>query len=159
MRKILVSVDGSEGSLRAVQFVGDFFSGSSDLEITLFHVLPKLPAELWEEGHILSGQEKDRRKTAINHWQDKQTLKIEKIMKKAVTTLTERGIEQQHIETKFVPEFTDVAETILDEARNGGYQVLILGRRGLSNVSRFLMGSVTNKVIHHGTGLAVCIVE
>ncbi|MDY7030674.1 MAG: universal stress protein [Thermodesulfobacteriota bacterium] len=159
MKKILIAVDGSEGSHKAVEFVGRFFSESSDLKITLLHVLPELPAEIWEEGHILSGQEKAKRKAAIDNWQDNQKLKTENIYKRALNTLTENGIEPQQVETKSNSEFADVAETILDEARNGGYQVLILGRRGLSNISRFLMGSVTNKVIHHGTGLTLCIVE
>ena len=155
----MIAIDGSEGALKAVEFVGRFFSESSDLKITLLHVLPELPAGIWEEGHILSVQEKEKRKAAIDNWQNNQKLNIENIYKRALNTLTENGIEPQQVETKSISEFADVAETILDEARNGGYQVLILGRRGLSNMSRFLMGSVTNKVIHHGTGLALCIVE
>lgn len=159
MKNVLVGIDGSEDSLKAVEFVGKFFSGNSDLKITLFHVLPEVPAGLWEEGHILSGQEQAKREDIIDKWLNNQKLKIEPVFKTARDTLVKSSINPQQIETKATPEFTDVAESILDEAQNGGYQVMILGRRGLSNMRRFLMGSVTEKVMHHGTGLALCIVE
>ena len=159
MKKMLVAIDGSEGSLKAVEFVGRFFSGSSDLQVTLFHVLSELPAGLWEEGHILTGEEKAKRKETIDNWLDNQKLKIEPVFKTAIDTLTKSDIDPQQIETRSISEFADIAETILNEARNGGYQIIVLGRRGLSNISKFLMGSVTTKVIHHGTELAICVVE
>lgn len=159
MKKMLVAIDGSEGSSKAVEFVGRFFSGSGDLKITLFYVLPELPAGLWEEGHILIEEEKAKRKDTIDNWLDNQKLKIEPIFKTAIDTLTKRGISPEQLETKTVSEFADAAQGILTEAKSGGYQTIVLGRRGLSNISRFLMGSVTNKIIHHGTGLTICIVE
>ena len=159
MKKMLVAIDGSEGSRKAVEFVGRFFSDSGDLKITLFYVLPELPAGLWEEGHILIEGEKAKRKDTIDNWLDNQKLKIEPIFKTAIDTLTKRGISPDQLETKTVSEFADAAQSILTEAKSGGYQAIVLGRRGLSNISGFLMGSVTNKVIHHGTGLAICIVE
>jgi nucleotide-binding universal stress UspA family protein len=63
------------------------------------------------------------------------------------------------VETKVIPKVTDVADTILSEGEAGGYHTVVLGRRGMSGLSRFFMGSVTNKVINHGTNIAVCVVE
>ena len=43
----------------------------------------------------------------------------------------------------------DPSEVILDEARAGGYDLLVVGNKGMTGVSRFLHASVPNKVSHH----------
>ena len=55
--------------------------------------------------------------------------------------LRERGIES---EMKVAN--GDPAEEILKEARQGGYDLLIVGTRGLGPVGRLLLGSVSSKV-------------
>jgi nucleotide-binding universal stress UspA family protein len=45
----------------------------------------------------------------------------------------------------------DPAAVLLDEAERGRYDLLVMGNRGMTGVSRFLMGSVPNKVSHHAT--------
>jgi len=40
--------------------------------------------------------------------------------------------------------------SLIDAARNGGYDLLVMGNRGMTGVTRFLrLGSVPNKVSHH----------
>ena len=39
---------------------------------------------------------------------------------------------------------------LIDTARTGGYDLMVIGNRGMTGVSRFLrLGSVPNKVSHH----------
>jgi nucleotide-binding universal stress UspA family protein len=39
---------------------------------------------------------------------------------------------------------------LIDAARDGGYDLLVMGNRGMTGVTRFLrLGSVPNKVSHH----------
>ena len=45
----------------------------------------------------------------------------------------------------------DPAAVLLDEAERGRYDLLVMGNKGMTGVSRFLMGSVPNKVSHHAT--------
>jgi hypothetical protein len=52
MRKILIAIDGSEGALKAVDYVGRQFSGINDGIITLFYVSPGVPPELWDDGPL-----------------------------------------------------------------------------------------------------------
>lgn len=42
----------------------------------------------------------------------------------------------------------DPATVLLDEAE-GGYDLLVVGNKGMTGVARFLLGSVPNKVSHH----------
>ncbi len=40
--------------------------------------------------------------------------------------------------------------SLIDTAREGGYDLLVMGNRGMTGVTRFLrLGSVPNKVSHH----------
>ena len=67
MRKILLAIDGSACSSRAVAYCGKQFAGVPDLSVALLHVLPNLPAQFWDDGHILSEQEKEARETGRSH--------------------------------------------------------------------------------------------
>ena len=48
--RILVAVDESENSHRAVQYVGALLRRTPDVAVTLFHVLKPMPRELLEHG-------------------------------------------------------------------------------------------------------------
>ncbi len=52
----------------------------------------------------------------------------------------------------------DVAVEIIEEARNG-YDVVVLGRRGLSPVKSFFLGSVSQKVLNGAKDVSVLIVN
>lgn len=41
------------------------------------------------------------------------------------------------------------ATALLDEAAEGAYDLLVVGNKGMTGASRFLLGSVPNKVSHH----------
>jgi nucleotide-binding universal stress UspA family protein len=44
----------------------------------------------------------------------------------------------------------DAVAGLLDEAREGGYDLLVMGNKGMTGLSRFFKpGSVPNKVSHH----------
>jgi nucleotide-binding universal stress UspA family protein len=51
----------------------------------------------------------------------------------------------------------DPASVLLDEAERGRYDLLVMGNKGMTGVSRFLMGSVPNKVSHHATSTVLIV--
>jgi nucleotide-binding universal stress UspA family protein len=160
MKKILVALDGSQGSSRVVDYIGRQFSGMGDLSVTLFHVMPGIIPELWDDGHILTEEEKAERKTVLEKWLSNQKLKLAPFFRTAVEALTHQGIRPEQIETKSVAEsISNIPECILAEARTGGYTTLVMGRCGHSSTAHFLMGSTSNKIINTGAGIPVCLVE
>jgi nucleotide-binding universal stress UspA family protein len=159
MRNLLVAFDGSKCALSAVDYVGMQFSGPSDIKITIFYVLPSLPPYFWDDGHILSPDEREERKRVVEKWLSNQSLRMEPLFDKARQMLIERGINADQIETKVKSDVADVAGSILEEARTGGYSTLVVGRCGFSHKERYFTGSTTTAIINRGAGLAICVVE
>ena len=53
------------------------------------------------------------------------------------------------VETKI--EFGYPAERILHVLKDGGYDLIVIGNRGLSGIAEFLMGGVVSQVTQHST--------
>jgi len=157
MKKMLIAIDESPSAFRAVEYVAQQFAGAGELEIELVYVLPNLPAMFWDEGHILSEDEKHDRKKVVDKWLADRKAKMAPVFKKAVDALTGKGFKTQQITTKSLSDSTDVAESILEEAKNGGYQTIAMGRRGNAS-GKAIIGSVSNKIVSQGSGVVVTIV-
>ncbi len=160
MKAMLVAIDGSKGALKGVEYVGEQFGGMGDLRITLYQVSQGVPPEWWDDGHILNEQEREARKAVLDRWLANQKIMLEATFKEAIETLIRKGINPEQIETKAVHEVVaDVADCILTEAKNGGYQTLVIGRCGHSSTTHYLLGSIASRIINRGAGLAICVVE
>ncbi len=157
MNKVLIALDDTPSSMKAVEYVAQQFGGAGDTQVGLVYVLPNLPAIFWDEGHILSDQEKQDRKKVVDKWLADRKAKMEPVFRNAVETLAGRGMKPQQIRTKSISDSTDVAESILEEARDGGYQTIVTGRCDRS--SKHILGSVASKIVSQGRGMAVTIVE
>jgi nucleotide-binding universal stress UspA family protein len=159
MHKILVAIDGSKSSLRAIDYAGKHWGGAGQVQVTLLHVLPGVPAEFWDDGHILSKEEKADRKKVVKKWAANQKTGQGALFQKAKAALEKHGLKARQVKARSVPEDPDVADAILGETEAGGYDTLVLGRRGRSAVARFVMGSVASKVVNHAQKVAVVVVE
>jgi len=155
-RNILIAFDGSENSLKAVDYVGSQFSGLKDIRIALLYVVPSIPPQFWDDGHILSPAEKEERQAVIDKWLLNQKTVLEPLFGKARRTLTDKGFSPEQIETRMAGDTMSVADAIIEEAKAGGYRTLVLGRQ---KAVPLLPGSLATTILHKGTGLAICIVE
>ena len=158
-QKILVALDSSEGAWRAVAYVAEAWGKTPEVQVTLLHVLSGLPPAFWDDGHILDQEEREARQRVINKWLENQKLATEPMFRNAVELLKQKGIQPERIQTKTLYDSTDVAKSILEEARDGGYLTLVLGRCGFSRVGEMFLGSTTSRIINQGAGLAICVVE
>jgi len=159
MKSMLIGIDDAKSSIKAVEYVAQQFSGASDLRITLVHVLPNLPAIFWDEGHILSDSEKKERQKVVDKWLTDRKAKMEPILRSAVELLAKSGIPQKQVQTKFISDSMDAAESILEEAKDNNHQTIVVGRRGASDGTRVAIGSVSSRIVSLGSGVAVLIVE
>jgi nucleotide-binding universal stress UspA family protein len=157
--KVLIALDSSEGAWRAVDYVAEAFGRTPGVQATLLHVLSGLPPAFWDDGHILSDQEKESRQRLVGSWQKEQEKQWQGLVKKAHDHLTKAGISKEAVVNKFKPKYYDVAEDILSEAEEGNFDTIVMGRRGLGMAKALLLGSITHKVVQNAKGCAVIIVE
>ena len=156
MKKILIGLDDSASAMRAVEYACQQFSGISDLQIGLVYVLPNLPAIFWDEGHILSDDEKKERKKVVDKWIADRKAKMEPLFKKATDLLTKSGIKSSQLQVKSISDSTDVSQSIIEEAKDNGYQTILVGR--CDRPVKHLLGSVSGKIMSLGSGVAVTVV-
>ncbi len=145
--KFLVAVDNSENAERAVDYVAQVLGGF-DFRITLFHAIRG--AQSMDSGiaHLFFPKESlEEAKAGVTS-----------VFDKATRRLRDAGFTSNQVSTKLVSGVPSRAEAIIKEAREGDFGTIVLGRRGLSKVQEFLLGRVSNKVIHIIRRRAVWIV-
>lgn len=158
MAKLLIALDSSAGAWRAVEYVAKTFGRNSGVEVTLLHILSGLPPAFWDDGHVLQEKEREARKRLVAGWQQDQEKKWQDLVNQAHQHFSAAGLAKGAVADKFKPKYYDVADDIIDEAQTGGYDTIVMGRRGLGMAKSLLLGSVTRKVVDGAKGCAVTIV-
>ena len=149
--RVLVAVDSSDNALRAVDHAGFMLAGT-DCQVTIFHSKRQLrrfvPLEVYEAAPELE-----------ELWRQKASARIGPYIDRAREVLLKAGVKEQQITTRVVEGSRSAASDIIEEARASRFGTVVLGRRGLTGLKEFIMGSVTAKVLQASTGLAVWIVQ
>ncbi|MBP2651869.1 MAG: UspA protein [Firmicutes bacterium] len=137
LTKILVPTDGSPMALKAAQYamtLGKKF----DSRITLLHIIQNyydLPSYNMSDTVTVP--------RSILHNLEKSG---ELVLEKAQQALSDYpGL----ITTRL--EYGPPGKLIVDIAANENYSLIVMGRRGLNSFTGFLLGSVSNHVLHYST--------
>lgn len=136
--RVLAAVDGSEGSIRALDAMTRLIDMSSS-EVTLLHVTetPWLPDEATQEGIL---PEEDDVPDVEAELQREMALEADQILadarehlpaRTAVNTLVYEGLP---------------ADEILGEAERGDYDLIVIGATGATDLKHAMLGSVSSKV-------------
>lgn len=150
--KILIPMDASDTSLKAVDYVGFMIDGLPDIEILLYHVVPGLS--------VFGAKEEEFDLADIeNLWMRRETEKISAVFSQAKKMLKEAGLADRQIKCKIKKGSTNIAKDILREAVHRDFGTIAMARRGISKTREFFMGSVSNKVLTAAGNRAVWIVS
>ncbi|MBU1712539.1 MAG: universal stress protein [Proteobacteria bacterium] len=152
---ILVAFDDSDNAMRAVEFVAKSFT--VDSRVTLLSILQDSIAlcdmnspELTP--YFLSQQ------SAFCALEGKKREIVNEAMEKAKGTLVRSGFIEKHITMKIEKKKSSIARDIIDEAETG-FDVIVIGRRGLSGIMEFILGSVSQKVLQFSKNTSVLVVN
>lgn len=154
-KKILVAVDDSENSRRAVEFVAGFFT--LDSQVTLFSVLQDTAALCEMNSPELTPYFKSQQSSFCLLEEKKKEL-VTEALQAAKNILIEAGFEEANITIKAEPKKSGVARDIINESESG-YGAIVIGRRGLSGIKDFILGSVSQKIFSAAKDVSVLVVN
>jgi nucleotide-binding universal stress UspA family protein len=80
------------------------------------------------------------------------------VLRKACETLIESGFDTSHVMVKYGHE-DDIARNILEEARSGCYDTIVVGRQGTSRIKQIFGGGTTDHILRNAKGFAIWVVE
>jgi len=146
MKKIIIAYDGSVASRRAVEMALE--CSNKDDELTLLTVIP---AELAESSFT---------KMLLPTIDLSSVVKSGSFKERAMETLSKvvAKIGNKVKKVNIVVESGDPADEILMSAKKHEANVIVLGYKGYGKEGRFLLGSVTDKVVRHA-GVSVLVVR
>ena len=160
-RNLLITVVGAGISRRVVDHTIRYFSHLKESKFTLFHVIPPLAPELhtssyWDIIRDLSGEE---RQENMAQRMEAYLEKAKSIAKEGKERLISAGIPEDKVVVKFQPQKEGIARDILVELEEGNYGILVIGRKGVRDITQFGLGSKANKLIHTAHAFMVCLVN
>jgi len=148
-KKIMIAVDGSENSSRAVDHVIDMAGAYSDLRVTLFHVLPHLR-------HFYSVEFERKNPHLQQVLQRGDNPRMADFYSKAYSKLEAAGLKKDHINVETNAQSFDIATAIFSELRTGRYGTVVVGRRGERDA--FFTGGIAMRLTQKVANQALWVV-
>lgn len=147
-KNILIAVDDSDNSRRAVSYVAQLLGGIPDFKVTVLHVVPEV-----EEDYFATDSERDA-------WFEQYKAKVETMLEEYRQILLQAGFDAGQIQVRSPLRYCpSMAECILTERDELAYDTIVVGRQGLSRKEEFLFGSISSKIVTHAKNCTVWVVE
>ena len=133
-RHIVVGTDGSETAAGAVRHAGELAAalGSKLTVVTAFTPDPSLPAAAAEAPAEM------RWRITDTNVAEERAAEGQRVAQDAGATDVETFVAQG-----------DPAHVLVDTAEARGADLIVVGSKGMASASRFVIGSVPNKISHH----------
>jgi nucleotide-binding universal stress UspA family protein len=143
-RSLLVALNDSLSSRAVMDYLIELTPCPREWEVTLVHLFRKPQAS--EE---LMG----RKFTA------EQPRRFAKLLDEARDRLVRAGYDGDRVRTRLVEEpYPTIAEGIIDQFRNGSYDLVVIGRKKMTKAEEFVRGDVSVKLIRAITDAGVLVV-
>jgi nucleotide-binding universal stress UspA family protein len=144
-KRILVAFDGSNAAMGSVHYLSRVSALTGD-KVILYHVYSPLPEYYWDmEGYSDPVLYSDRLREATA-WERQSKTIIEEKLAEAQRTLSDAGFQKNRVKLKIVERQVGFARDIIEEARDG-YDMVVIGRKGTSDLGPAAFGGVTFKLI------------
>ena len=135
-KKILVPLDGSDLSECVLEHVIAIATGSRVTEVILLRIIEELPKLAYSETSEDIVQEAEAK--AASDFKD--------YLAQLANKLEKEGIATQTVVIQGKP-----ADEILNYAEKNQVDLIIMSTHGRSGISRWVFGSVADKVVHYST--------
>jgi nucleotide-binding universal stress UspA family protein len=153
-KKLLIAVDGSVYSSNTLHYIEQLFANLADIRLHLVSVIPCNPSETarqWlDEKELIS---------TLCPEEQKRCVAVRKFLNNAADRLTRNCIGENQVTTEVKISKTNPAAEVLNIARQGMFDALVLGRRGVSKLEELIMGSVSSTLLEKCHDVPIWIVD
>jgi nucleotide-binding universal stress UspA family protein len=147
-KNILIAIDDSDNSRRAVQYVGYLLGNMEGVHVTLLHVIPEPEEDYFPED--------EQKQQWLTNYREKLDAILEEYSQMLVADGFKKNAIEKHLTLRYCP---SMAECILAERDERLYGTIVVGRQGLSRKEEFLFGSISSKIVNHARRCTVWVVE
>jgi len=149
-KKILVAVDDSSYSKRAIEYAAQMKEFIPDLSFIIFNVQPTV------SDYLLHDSKKDPKASAALKEVIAKNEKTSKgLLDSYKSQMIKMGIDKESIDVVTQPRAMGAAKDILLYAKNILPDAIVLGRRGTSRLQEAFVGSVANTVFEHASVIPI----
>ncbi len=147
-KHLLIAVDESDSSRRAVLYVADFLGGFSGFTVTLLRIIPNPQQDFFDT------------EAEQQTWIKEQLESSNKMLENFRQVLIQSGFPEDKVRSRAcVGEEKSFAEAILETRCDLTCCTVVVGRHHHSKAEEFLFGSTSSKLVHDAKGCAVWVVE
>lgn len=158
-RDILVTLVGAPISGRVMEYTVRYFSHLRESKFTLFHVIPPAAPIDWGDPLTVGTLGEREREAAKARWMKEYAARVEEIAAEGRKKLLEAGVPERNVVFKAQPSRKGMARDILVELAWGNYGVILVGRKGSKDITKFELGSNALKVLENACACMVCLVS
>ena len=147
-KHLLIAVDETESSRRAVSYVAEFLGGLNGFRVTLMSVIPEPEEDFFDNNAHMDARIKDKT--------DVTNAMLEKYSK----VLIQSGFPEEKVRYHTsVGQAKVYSQGILEARSNLSCCTIVVGSRHKSKSEEFLYGSTSSKLIHDARNCSVWVVE
>lgn len=153
-KRILIAVDDSTYSRKAVEYAAQMKDLVTDLSFILFNVQPTI------SDYLVNDSKRDAKASAALKEviaKNKETSK--ELLEKYKSQMVKTGVDESAIELVTQPKVMGAAKDILVYAKNQLPDAIVLGRRGTSRLQEAFVGSIVNTVLEHASIVPIWAID
>ena len=153
-KRILVAVDDSNHSKKAIEYAVGTRTIIPELTFTLFNVQPTISDYLQQDSYTDA-----KARAALKKVVSKNEKESKDLLEKYKSMMVKKGVDEKTIHTVSQPKIMGIAKDILHFAKREMVDAIVLGRRGVSKLEESFVGSVTNIVLEHASVIPVWAID
>ncbi len=147
-KHLLIAVDESDSSRRAVLYVADFLGGFPGFTVTLLRIIPAPEEDFFEN------------EAEENTWAAERLETANRMLANYREILIQSGFPENKVRFRAcVEESRSFSDAILETRCDLTCCTIVVGRHHKSKTEEFLFGSTSNRLIHEAKNCAVWVVE
>jgi len=153
-KRILVAVDDSIYSKKAIEYAAGIGTIVPELTFTLFNVQPTISDYLVHDSNIDANS-----RAALKEVVTKNKKISNDLLNNYKSLMVKKGVDDKAIVLVSQPRIMGAAKDILHFAKQEMVDAIILGRRKVSKLEEAFVGSVTNIVLEHAGVIPIWAID